>query len=238
MPVWTPTPEWKDQDVYIIGGGPSLKGFDWALLRDEYTIGCNTAFTLGEKVCKVCLFCDNRWWNAFKTELASYKGTVFSAMPGYHPSGVPWVWGLKRYPQGLHVDGVGWNGNVGAAAINLALLLGAKRVLLLGFDMKRIADRPNWHDRVICPAATEPRIYRGFVSDFRFVRRDWKAKFPDREIINVTNDSGLGPEVIPWVGPEAFWKEHRFFQDYGRAAEEALAVGTPPDVPLTGDRSA
>lgn len=207
MPVWNPEETWKDQDVYIIGGGPSLRDFDWSLLHDEYTIGCNTAFTLGEQVCKICIFGDYAWWQAFHRELESYKGTVFTSMS--RPPNVSWVWTMPRRPQGLHTDALGWNGNTGSLAINLAMLLGAKRVFLLGFDMKRIDDRPNWHDQIIRPAATKPHIYQGFVRDFRFVVRDWKAKFADRQIINVTKDSGLGPDVFPWVDPDAFWAAHR-----------------------------
>jgi hypothetical protein len=209
VPVWQIEKCWDQQDVFIIGGGPSLKDFDWSLLHDEYTVGCNTAFTLGEKVCKVCVFGDNAWWMAFKDELAKYKGTVFTNVTSLHPSKIPWLWTMQRKPQGLHVDGLGWNGNTGASAINLALLLGAKRVFLLGFDMKRIADRPNWHEKVIRPAANQPRIYQGFVQDFRFVKRDWKVKFGDREIINVTDDSGLGPDVFPWVSPDKFWSDRK-----------------------------
>lgn len=209
MPVWKPTQEWPDSDVFIIGGGSSLRGFDWSLLHDEYTIGCNMAFTLGEKICKICVFGDFSWWRAFKDDLKAYKGTVFTNKAERQLLGIPWLWTMKRYPQGLHTDGLGWNGNTGAVAINLALLLGAKRVFLLGFDMKRIEDRSNWHDRIIRPSTTKSHVYQGFVQDFRFVARDWKAKFVDREIINVTRDSGLGPNVFPWVDPDKLWADRR-----------------------------
>ncbi len=40
-----------------------------------------------------------------------------------------------------------WNGNTGAAAINLAVHFGAKRIMLLGFDMNIDGNRmQHWHD--------------------------------------------------------------------------------------------
>ena len=50
------------------------------------------------------------------------------------------IMGLSRDPATL-----AWNGNSGAAAINLATLLGAGRLILLGFDMRRIEGRINYH---------------------------------------------------------------------------------------------
>lgn len=210
MPVWKPEEVWKGQDVFIIGGGPSLKDFDWTLLHDENTIGCNTAFTLGPQVCKVCIFGDKAWFRAFGTELASFKGTVFTDIEMLHrQSNIPWIWTLKRYMTGLHRDGLGWNGNTGSLAINLAFLMGARRVFLMGFDMQRINDRPNWHDRVIRPSACRPQIYQRFVKEFSYVAHDWKVKFPDREIINITDNSGLPPTLFPWVPVKAFWEQRR-----------------------------
>lgn len=40
---------------------------------------------------------------------------------------------------------VAWNGSSGAGAINLAYHMGAKKIILLGFDMHRISGKKNWH---------------------------------------------------------------------------------------------
>jgi len=37
------SPIWKGQTVYLIGGGPSLKGFDWNRLRNKKSIAINKA---------------------------------------------------------------------------------------------------------------------------------------------------------------------------------------------------
>jgi hypothetical protein len=212
MPIWNPEPIWKDQDVFIIGGGNSLRvdAFNWNLLVPEFTVGCNDAYLLGADICKVCVFGDLSWFNSHKDKLASYEGRVFTNDSHlYGVKAYPWLWTMKRTPQGLHTDALGWNENTGAVAINLALLLGTKRIFLLGYDMKRIQGKANWHDDNVRPAATKPHIYEGFARSFRYVVRDWKAKFSDREIVNVTRDSALPPSAFPWVDPDVFWKERK-----------------------------
>lgn len=209
MPPWKPTQDWLNQDVFIIGGGYSLvkNNFDWTLLHPELTIGCNTAFKLGYEVCKICFFGDNGWFKYFRFQLLKFEGTVFTNDPHCLKSKIPWLWTMPRKAAGLHYDALGWNGNTGASAINLALLLGAKRVYLLGFDMKRINKRPNWHEEVIRPAATTPTVYKTFVRNFKRVAKDWHEKFNDREIWNITADSDLKQDIFPWINPEVFWAE-------------------------------
>jgi hypothetical protein len=42
-----------------------------------------------------------------------------------------------------------------------------------------------------------------------YVKRDWKNKFADREIVNITKDSGLSPSVFPWADPDVFWADRK-----------------------------
>uniref|UniRef100_A0A6M3IXF1 Uncharacterized protein n=1 Tax=viral metagenome TaxID=1070528 RepID=A0A6M3IXF1_9ZZZZ len=192
MPRWNPKPLWNGHDVYIIGGGPSLRSFDYSVLRGKHTIGCNDAFLHGFEICRACIFGDIPWFDAFEDRLKQFPGIVFTCARGFF---VDWVYTIKNYPDGLHKDGVGWCGNTGAAALNLALLLGAKNVYLLGFDMKLDKEgRQNWHDKNI--NKPNPKVYSRFLNGFRgSVKRDWKAKFPGVEIFNLNPDSEL--DVFP-----------------------------------------
>ena len=207
MPVWKPEAKWAGQDVFIIGGGNSLRErhFDWNLLKPELTIGCNTAFLLGPEVCKICVGGDRRWFEHFEDDLEKFKGVVFTNHSSLRNSKKPWLWWIGRESVGLHTTSLGWNGNTGAVAINLALVLGASRIFLLGFDMKIVAGKSNWHDHILDKTAVRPEVYPKFCEEFRHVYKDWKAKFADREIINVTDDSNL--EWFPKVPFDAFWKE-------------------------------
>ena len=206
MPPWTTTETWKGEDVCIIGGGPSLEDFDWSLLEDENTIGCNMAFKLGEKVCKLCIFGDARWFDVFEKELVQYKGIVFTNVPSLSKSRKSWLWTMPREMRGLHKTALGWNGNTGASAINLALILGVKTIFLLGFDMCLSDEgKPNWHDRII--QKPNKSAYPKFVEQYGRVAVDLEKKFPGRKVINVTKDSNL--EVFPKIDADEFWKERR-----------------------------
>lgn len=206
MPFWKPEKTWDGLDVFIIGGGHSLRSFDWDLLKPEMTIGCNMAFSLGEDICKLCIFGDSKWFKVFESELERYKGIVFTNVPQLAKSRLSWLWIMTRKMNGLHHTALGWNGNTGASAINLALLLGAKRVLLLGFDMKLSENKKsNWHDRII--QGPRQSVYPMFVKQFGRVASDLTKKFPGCKIINITDDNRLS--MFPSIGVEEFWNERK-----------------------------
>ena len=203
MPQWIPEKVWDHQDVFIIGGGSSLERFDWNLLKEENTIGCNDAFQHGHKICKICVFGDVKWFQSFERELAHYKGTVFTNSLQLQRTRVPWLWTMPRRFHGLYDTALGWNTNTGAVAINLALLLGAKQIFLLGFDMHLSKDgKSNWHvNRLNKP---DKEIYSKFLKGFEQLSIDLKKKFPNVDVINVTDNSAL--DLFPKVGVDKFWK--------------------------------
>lgn len=51
----------------------------------------------------------------------------------------------KPYGIDTQEQSVSWNGNSGASAINLAHHMGAKKVVLIGFDMKSTPEGKNFH---------------------------------------------------------------------------------------------
>jgi hypothetical protein len=206
LPLWTPEELWKGRSVFVIGGGPSLRSFNWSLLRDELTIGCNAAYRLGLDICKLCLFNDLKFWHVHREALLAYKGPVVTCAPTLLHSEISWLRTMRRQPVGLHVDALGWNKNTGAAALNLALILGAASVYLLGFDMKMSQDqKKNWHPYE--SKNTNNHTYQGFVQSFRHVVRDWEKKFPDREIVNVNDDSDL--KGFPTVPVQEFFHQYK-----------------------------
>lgn len=193
MRKWDPTREWSNEDAYIIGGGPSLRSFDWGLLRDKRTIGCNSAFCL-EDVCEIVIFADEMWWDKIGShQLPAFSGRVVASGEWLERrADIPdWVWYIPREGRksGLSSTGLGFNNNTGSLAINLALRLGARRVFLLGFDMKMDGDRANWHD-LRCQAP-RPRDYPFFLDRMRTVARDVPLMFPGQEVINVSDGSDL-----------------------------------------------
>lgn len=213
MPYWKPDPKWKDQDVFIIGGGVSLEKFDWELLRpdDVFTIGCNDAYLRGPDVCNICFFGDIKWWRKHQRDLelyrASGKGAVFTHCPQLQTrkDNTPWLWKMNRNGRGLYTDALCWNKNTGAGAVNLALLLGAQRVFLLGFDMHLTGGRSNWHDNSL--DKPNENVYPRFLKGFERLNKDLPIKFPGREIFNVTDDSSL--DSFPKIGTKEFWEAYK-----------------------------
>ena len=210
MPFWTPETKWKDQDVFIIGGGVSLEKFDWELLRpdDIFTIGCNDAYLRGPDICNICLFGDLKWWREHQRGLESFresgKGAVFTSCPQlYKKEKTSWLWLMNRNGRGLQRDALGWNKNTGAGAVNLALLLGAKRVFLLGFDMHLTGGRSNWHDNNL--DKPNEAVYPRFLKGFERMQKDM-GKFLGSEIFNITDDSSL--DIFPKIGVNEFWSNY------------------------------
>lgn len=204
MPKWEIQPIWNNEDVFIIGGGSSLKNFDWNLLKPELTIGCNAAFLLGSEICKICIFCDTSFFNKFKKELVNYTGILFTNSVGLQNTKEKYLWTLPRISKGLSINALGFGGNTGCSAINLALLLGAKRVFLLGMDADVSVDRKShWHNRYV--SVTSNDAFRVFKNGFSAVAADLSKVFPNSEIINISDVSKI--DVFPKISPAVFWKE-------------------------------
>lgn len=79
---------------------------------------------------------DRAWWDKHLTEVnATFRGQRFSNNPlssRYHVHKLNNAT-FKTY------------GNSGAAAINLAAHLGAKRIILLGYDCQKTGGKTHWH---------------------------------------------------------------------------------------------
>ena len=205
---WEPNPEtWKGEDVIILGGGPSLDSLDFDLLITELVIGCNDAYELGPRVCDICVFGDYKWYRHHSANLELYakKGGIVvtneSKVVGDHRT-PKWVNKMARQAQGLHKDALGWGYNTGVGAMNLALILGAAQVFLIGFDMQLNEDgESNWHaNNLDEPSA---KMYDRMLKGFRIVGRQLPHKFPDAKVFNVTDDSRL--DSFPKIATEVFW---------------------------------
>lgn len=193
MPVLKIDQRFKGEDVYIIGGGPSLSNFDWKELEDKNTIGCNSAFRLGSRICNICFFSDYLWFESYYKELSEYKGLVVTHYPQFKDKTEEWLnWMPRGTKQGLYTDKICYGGSSGCGAINLALLMGAKRVLLLGFDCKPGSNNEaNWHKWQI--EEMKPGVHDKFLTGFKLLSEALPDVFPGCEVINLTEGS-----KIPW----------------------------------------
>lgn len=198
---WIPDNRWSGQDVFIVGGGPSLRTFDMDRLSGLNVIGCNEAFILGPRLVQGIFFSDAKWFVRRNRELEEYcnrGGSVFTHEEALRFHNLPWLKVLKRSSEHLSTDSVIFGRNSGSGAINLALLLGARRVFLLGFDCKQSDNKQhnNWHDNYKkYHRATFVPPFHNFIYGMLMVSKTLNQKFPGCEVINLGPDSAL--DVFP-----------------------------------------
>lgn len=217
---WVVEQTCKDENVFIIAGGPSLRtevpksvpkkfiGADFRYLQ-KYgkVITINDSWMLAPNA-QVHYFYDQPWWNWQlqnntwaedpKTGMKSrsfaqqiYKGFWVTTNPQFenHPQvrtlKITGERGLEINPSGLR-----HGSNSGYQAINLAYLLGAKKIVLIGYDMKCLGNRTHWHNNGKQPAVVfNVALEKSFLPHFEsLVEPLAKAGV---EVINANLDSAL-----------------------------------------------
>lgn len=130
---------------FCIGGGPSLTADDvHAAQGHGRTIAINDAWRLAPWA-DVLYACDGRWWDHHHEPVAAgFPGRKITqdedAAKAYGIELIRSVDqpGLSPVPGKIHRGH-----NSGYQAINLALLMGAKEIILLGYDMQA-TDKTHW----------------------------------------------------------------------------------------------
>jgi hypothetical protein len=162
-------PLWKGETVYIIGGGTSLNDFNWNGLAGKKTIAINKAFMSYPKA-DALYWTDSRFYRWYENDINNFKGLKYTIRPwaGYTNDVKVLRKGIKF---GLEEprDRLSHGNNSGYAAINLAYHLGAKRIILLGYDMKNDGKKGHFHDGYPVPI-TSDKIYRNqFLPGFQIL---------------------------------------------------------------------
>lgn len=160
----------------------------------------------------ICYFADARWYgwhkdvDAFK-QFAGQKCTIDGTECEHDSSlfimrqGEPT--GLSRDPARLATGG-----NGGYQAINLAALSGARRIVLLGFDMRYIGGKQNWHKGH--PVKSPERWVNRWLPNFRGLAKELAKDKVD--VVNATPESALDAfrkAPIAELLPDAEQKQER-----------------------------
>ena len=195
-PIWTVPRIWSNADCFILGGGPSLKEIDVSRLTGSRVIAVNNAYRLGSWI-DVLYFGDCRWYNWHKKELLQFAGLKVTTCEQHVDKPGIKVVRRKNAPHGLQTNPafLGWNLSSGACAINLAVHLGAKRIVLLGYDMRKVEGQCNFHDDY--PHSRNKDPYKRFLVPFPTIAADLKKKHI--ECLNACPGSAL--TVFPIVDP-------------------------------------
>lgn len=201
-----------NKDVYIIGGGPSLRGFDFQTLKNKDTIAVNVAAydvpnptycitadsgifrKLQEKkfdgIKTTWVFvtnpnhCSMKWKNGvFKNVHTDYVYNLFAANMVIRNAGTE---GL-----GFSFDDFRTGYNSGFCAFQLAVILRYKRIHLLGMDL---TDGTHYHTRYSgrIKITELDKFYRNFILALEIIRTQTEI-----EVISHSKISRLN-KVIPY----------------------------------------
>jgi hypothetical protein len=176
---------WSGHRCFIVGGGPSLKGFDWSRLDGELVISINRAYEMGDWAVNVSMDADliayfesgayggvsASRWKQFAGVRAWWTDTKFEFPPAdedhrynhyiIEPAG------RTEFP----LDSPGRLSaakNSGYLALNLACVLGANPIYFLGFDMTGdgAGKQAWWHNGYDESRIQGDGVYDGMIQDF------------------------------------------------------------------------
>lgn len=143
--LWRATREWEGEIAFIVAGGPSVLTQDLELLRGRKVIAINCSHEIVPWA-DFLIFADSRFFHHYRQKILGFKGRIVSASTTV--SGPPKIHRMHRKATpGLATD----TGSVAiklttvTAAINLAVHLGVRAIVLLGADGKKAADGRTHH---------------------------------------------------------------------------------------------
>jgi hypothetical protein len=124
----------KGEAIYIVGGGASLKGFDFATLTGKIVIACNRAIEYVDA--QYMVYMDDQFYDWHEDQVESFDGEIFTHSWNKYRNKVRFAKNLGAL--GLSDsfdDGLFHGGNAAYLALNLAYVMGADPIFLLGVDM-------------------------------------------------------------------------------------------------------
>lgn len=201
---WSVPELWPGRTIVCIGGGPSLTPAQVERCRGRArVIAVNNAYQLAPWA-DVLYFCDDKWWAQYGhgARLGDWKGLIVRLEGGRHDFGDPRIKVLKNYGktgfndrtrEGLCQlrDGLFHGKNSGYQAIGLAAHLGAKRIVLLGYDMQASLEgnqlRTHWHPDHL--GGTAERVFDSMLPNFECLVAPLKRR--GIEVVNCTPGSKL-----------------------------------------------
>ncbi len=198
---WTPPPLYAGQDVFVIGGGPSFRGFDTSRFIGRHVIAINSSAYSCRHLGATLFFADHTWIKPRQRFVASWDGLVVTD-----------TWDSKLLcSRALYIEPVPnapdffvgesrikSSPSCGHNAISLAICASARRVILLGYDMRPGSHHDDYEED------TPASIY---TNDFipAFAGWDAAAKRVGVDIVNATPGSAL--KEFRKMGVDAFLRK-------------------------------
>jgi len=192
---------WSGEQCFIVGGGPSLTGFDFERLRGKgRVIAINRAYE-SAPFADICFFMDGSQGSFYGLVNRGRLGAealeawrrfeghkVYLNLVGRRLDDVYSVRSSGRVGLSNSIkNGLFHGNNSGVGAIGLAICLRANPIYLLGFDCKYEGNKSHYHSGY--PGRRPESVFSGFARDFsklnRFIVRT------GYRVINLNPQSGL-----------------------------------------------
>ena len=190
--------DWKDEPCFLIGGGPSLQGFDFAQLEGKgRIIAVNKSFFY-VPFADMMVAMDQQFYDwVTKGQLGTPIRAAFKTFAGFKVwidsnnstmNGVEFIfrWNLPELTNTMK-QGVYCGNNTGVGALALACLLGCNPILLLGYDMGHRGRKTHFHSGYLTPQA--PSTTQNFIKHFEMLAGQIARK--GIKVINLNRNSRL-----------------------------------------------
>jgi hypothetical protein len=186
------TGRWEGKTVVVAATGPSLTPEVAAMCADVPVLAVNDAYRLFPNA-EILFACDAGWWSVHEgcPEFKGEKWSSHGSKDHNDKTAAAAAYGLKLI-SGASGDGftteppIHYGNNSGFQAVNLAILFGAARIVLVGFDMQAAGKAHFFGDHP--KPLRNPGAFKSFISAFAKAAKQMPAGV---EIINATPDSAL-----------------------------------------------
>lgn len=141
-------PRWAGETVVVAASGPSLLPDDLTAIRGRWRLVVVNGTFMAAPWADVLYASDWRFWRAYRKRIeARFTGELWTVSKLAERN-----LGVQRLEvantKGLDQRGRGVGGtNSGHHAVSLAALWGARRIILLGYDMQLTGGEHHWHGK-------------------------------------------------------------------------------------------
>jgi hypothetical protein len=190
--LWAPEPIWKARTCFILASGPSMTQEIADRLRGQAVMVINSTYRLAPWA-DVWFFTDNNIFEEHRAAIETWPGHVITLSriaKRELPAKIKRLkveWSDRFLPPNSPIIRQGRSS--GHTAISVAIALGTKRIVLLGYDMRVVDGREHHHNDY----AGRPRDLDIYEREFLPAFAGWNetAKAVGVEVLNATPNSAL-----------------------------------------------
>lgn len=193
---WPALGGWRGVPCFIVGGGPSLRGFDFNKLAGKRVIGINKSFLYCKS--EILYFMDHSFYNDPNVK----ENPVWRSFSGVKCTPSPYsdrqVYGfdvrlVRRRIEPIITrdieEGIYAGSNSGTGALCLAVALGCNPIYLLGYDFS-VVGGTHWHEGYgVKDSYTCERSMREYLEDFVLLAP--LIKLAGVKVVNLNPNSAL-----------------------------------------------